>query len=76
MLIIPYWSQFEDLPRILSTLGLKVVLKYPITLKNILIKNSPPNDNNIIYKIPCTDCNKTYIRQTSNRLDVRIKQHQ
>ena len=76
VLIIPYWSQFVDLPRILSTLGLKVVFKYTNTLKNILIKNSPPNDNNIIYKIPCTDCNKIYIGQTSKGLDVRIKQHQ
>ena len=30
----------------------------------------------IVYKIPCSDCNKCYIGTTKNKLQARIKQHQ
>ena len=44
-------------------------------MRNKLIKNSPPNSNNIVYSIPCKECNKIYIGQTSKGLKVRCSQH-
>ena len=56
-------------------LGIKVIFKFQSCLRNILIKNSPENDNNIVYKIPCLNCNGIYLGQTSKDLETRVKQH-
>ena len=74
-LIIPYYSKFNNLPRLLKPLGISVIFKFENCLRNILINNSPKNDTNIIYKIPCCDCNGIYLGQTSKPLEIRIKQH-
>ena len=59
----------------LGFLGINVVFKFDNTIKNILIKFSPNNNSNLIYEIPCQDCNKVYIGQTSKELETRIRQH-
>ena len=74
-LVIPYFSKFNSLPKILRPLGINVIFRFRNRLKDILIKNSPRNDVNIIYKIPCLDCNGMYVGQTSKTLETRIKQH-
>ena len=73
--MLPYFSKFQHLPKLLKPLGINVIFRFNSCFKNILIKNSPQNDNNIIYKIPCNDCNGSYVGQTSKALDIRIKQH-
>ena len=30
----------------------------------------------VVYKIPCSDCSKSYIRQTGRTLAQRVKEHQ
>ena len=34
-----------------------------------------PDKSNVVYKIPCGQCDKCYIGTTKNKLGVRIKQH-
>ena len=43
--------------------------------KNILINNTPKNESNIIYKIPCFNCNGVYLGQTSKTIHKRVQQH-
>ena len=74
-LIIPYYSKFTHLPQMIRPLGIKIIFTYKSCLKDVLIKNSPSNNNNIIYKIPCLNCNSVYIGQTSKSLEIRVKQH-
>jgi len=38
--------------------------------KNKLLENS-----NVVYKLPCTDCDATYVEQTKRQLITRIKEH-
>ena len=49
------------------------------TLKSILSK---PKDklkfeeqNNVVYKIPCTDCDSCYIGETSKQVICRVEEH-
>ena len=53
----------------------KVVFSYENTVKKILIKNSPSNDNSVVYRIPCKTCNSFYIGHTGKDLKSRIAQH-
>ena len=59
----------------MKQLDIGVVFKFENTIKNILIKNSPKDNCNVIYKIPCKDCNSIYIGQTGKDIDSRIAQH-
>ena len=74
-LIIPFYSKFCNFPKILKPLCINVIFKFQSCLKNILINNTPKNDCNIVYKIPCTDCNGIYLGQTSKTLQKRVQQH-
>ena len=75
-LILPYFSKFVNLPRLLKPLNIQVIFKYEHTLFKMIVKNSPDSNCNVIYRIPCSGCNKFYIGQTSKSFDTRIKQHQ
>ena len=44
-------------------------------MKNLLINNTPVNNNSCIYKIPCKDYDKVYIGQTGASLATRNSQH-
>ena len=44
-------------------------------MRNLLINNTPPNNNSCIYKIPFKYCDKVYIGQTGASLATRISQH-
>jgi len=39
-------------------------------------KNTPFDNNNVIYKIFCKDCDASYVGQTKRKLKTRIKEHQ
>jgi hypothetical protein len=38
-------------------------------------KNNSNNQNNVIYRICCKDCDATYIGQTKRQLCTRVKEH-
>ena len=33
------------------------------------------DNKNVVYRIDCNDCEATYVKQTSRRVDIRIKEH-
>ena len=75
MLCLPYHENFANLVSILKRIDITVVFKFTKTIKNVLIKNSPEDNNNLIYSIHCKDCNMPYIGQTSKGITQRKNQH-
>ena len=74
MLCLPYHENFANLVNILKRIDITVTFKLTKTIKNVLIKNSP-EDNNNIYSIQCNICNIPYIGQTTKGIDQRVNQH-
>lgn len=74
VLTLPFHQEFTPLVKLLKPLTINVAFKYNSSIKNILIKNSPPSESGV-YKIPCKDCNKCYIGQTGKNLEKRKSQH-
>lgn len=77
---IPYIRDVsEAAARLLLPLGVLVAHKPVATLRNTLSKvkdkRSTGDSSNVIYKIPCQDCNKYYVGQTGRKLNTRISEH-
>ena len=75
ILVLSYFSNFIHIKKIFQCLNIQIVFKNDITLKRIVIKNSPNSDQNIAYNIPCKDYNLSYIGQTSKTLTKRVQRH-
>ena len=77
---IPYISGMSNaLQRIFRTHNIKCRFRSTDTLRNIL---SHPKDkiatndlNNVIYQIPCGDCDSVYIGETKRTFEQRVKEH-
>ena len=74
-LVLPFFSGFQAIKSLLKTFNVSVIFSYRSSVRDLLIKNSPKCNSNIIYRIPCMDCSSFYIGQTSKDLNVRINQH-
>ena len=50
------------------------------TLKSLLVHPKDKKNNletsEVVYKVPCKGCNKTYVGETGRQLGVRLKEHQ
>jgi uncharacterized protein (UPF0335 family) len=70
----------EQLRRILRKHKIRSTFYSTDTLRQKLSHPKDPiemdNKNNIIYKIPCKDCNATYIGESKRCLGTRTKEHQ
>ena len=75
VLSLPYHKNFVQISPLLKKLNISTVFNFKNNLKNYLIKNSPKNTNNVIYHIPCKNCNSFYLGQTSKKLEDRVSQH-
>ena len=75
LLVLPYNENFKNLPLLLKSFGVNVAFKNTTTVKASLIKNSPDTIPGVVYRIPCKECNKTYIGQTGKGSELRKKQH-
>ena len=78
---IPYFkSSASSLKKFLARYDISTSFHSNTNLKSILshTKSATPvcNVKNVIYKIPCGDCNQFYIGQTSRPLIKRIKEHE
>ena len=67
------------LQRIFRTHNIKCRFRSTDTLRNILShpkdKISMDNTNNVIYQIPCSDCDSVYIGETKRTFGQRVKEH-
>ena len=70
----------ETIKRILEGLDIRVYLRPNRTLRQMLVKPKDPlpvdQKNGVVYRIPCRDCEKTYIGQSGRSLACRMKEHQ
>ena len=78
---VPYDSRYSSsLRKSLSRYNIGTVFKSTNTLRSILTHTKTPtaakHQKNVIYKIPCKDCEAFYIGQTCRSLIKRIKEHE
>ena len=76
LLVLPYSDYLKNVPRFCKNFDINVVFRFPNTLRNIMIKNSPEVLSGCIYEIPCKDCSSSYYGQSGKGIATRIKQHQ
>ena len=77
---IPYHTRVRRLVKILKEkFNITTIFKKTQTLGNILLKKgrqmAKEYKKNVIYKIPCAECTKKYIGQTSVTLKKRTAEH-
>ena len=75
VLVLPYSDLLKNVPRFCKNFDINVVFRFSNTLKNFMIKNSPKVSNCCIYQIPCKNCNRKYLGQSSKGILARIEQH-
>ena len=78
--VIPYiCGVSEAVRRILKPLNIRTAFKPTLTLRKTLVRVKDRVQMNkktaVIYKIPCGQCDRVYIGQTSRTLEQRIKEH-
>ena len=69
----------EKIHRICCKLGLRTVFRSHKTLRQQLIQvkaHIPEEDRKgVVYEVPCTDCDHTYIGETGRTLRKRLTEH-
>ena len=75
VLVLPFYSNLLNISRLLKSFNVNVVFNYSSTVLSLLIKNSPIQKFGCIYEVPCRDCDKNYVGESSKSLETRIKQH-
>ena len=78
---VPYYpSLSKPLRHISDRHNISLTFTSSRNLRNMLTKTKtqpPPHTNrNVIYQIPCKDCNATYCGQTRRPLHLRLSEHQ
>ena len=78
--IIPYiQGQSEAIRRVLKDLDIQTCFTPVSTLRQMLSHPKDPiptmKKSGVVYRIPCADCDKSYVGQTGRNLSVRIKEH-
>ncbi|XP_059511453.1 zinc finger SWIM domain-containing protein 7 isoform X2 [Stegostoma tigrinum] len=81
LITLPYIRNTLELTtRLLRLLGIRVAHKHTSTLRQLLTQTKDPlpavDRTNVIYKIPCRDCEKPYIGQTGRKLTTREHERQ
>ena len=69
------FSFFVILKKVNINLAIHQLTKFAYLYSNLKDKIDSQNFSGVVYKIPCKDCNKSYIGTTKNKLGIRIKQH-
>ena len=80
-LTLPYLKgPSEAIRRVLEPLNIQTFFRLTRTLRQILCHPKDPvpahQQAGVVYKIPCSDCSKSYIGQTGRTLAQRVKEHQ
>ena len=80
LVVIPYVEGIsERIERTLKKYNVSTAMRPQSTLRNILVhpkdKCSPEEQGEIIYKIPCKNCHKSYIGETGRLFKTRLEEH-
>ena len=79
-MVIPYVKGLtESVTRVMKQHGISTAVKPLKTVRNYLVrpkdKREKGETSEVVYEIPCKNCDKSYIGETKRRLDVRISEH-
>ena len=80
MVVIPYVENvYEAVARLMRKHSVPVAMKPYKTLKSVLVhpkdKQEKEDLTECVYKVPCANCNKTYIGETGRKFGVRLQEH-
>jgi len=78
--VIPYVQNVSDsVARIMRKYDVPVAMKPYQTLKNVLVhpkdKQNKEDDNRMRVKVPCANCDKTYVGGTGRKYGVSLQEH-
>ena len=78
---LPYIQHLsEAIKRLLQTLNIDTSLCPHCTLRQMLVRpkdaNAKESLSNVVYRIPCKNCDCAYVGQTKKLFGVRLKEHQ
>ena len=74
VLFLPFHPSFNDIVYPLRLLNFHVIFSYNNTIGRSIIRNTPKEENGVIYRIPC-ECGKFNVGQTGKDVKTRIAQH-
>jgi len=79
-IVLPYVKKVsETVARIMRKHNVSVAMRPIRTLRRLLVHPKDKQDKeqtiDCVYKIPCGNCDKTYVGETGRKLGVRIKEH-
>lgn len=75
---LPYVSGTTDrIARLLATANIKTVFTADRKIGEMLrsVKDRIPLEEKGVYEVPCGDCEKTYVGQTSRHMSTRLREH-
>jgi len=81
MVVIPYVENVsEAVARIIRNYNVPVAIKPHKTLKSVLVHPTDKQEKEdklteCVYKVPCANCDKTYISETGRKFGVRLQEH-
>ena len=80
MVVTPYVENVsEAVARIVRKHKVPVAMKPYKTLKTVLVhpkdKQEKEDLTECVYKVPCANCDKTYISETGRKFGVRLQEH-
>ena len=81
LVVIPYISGLsESLERSFKERGIQTAMKPHTTIRRLLVhpkdKRDPKETSGVIYKIPCKNCDQSYIGETGRNFSYRLEEHQ
>ena len=67
--------------KLIPNTKIQFAFKKHLSLKNVFLpslkgKDESKRNKKLVYSIPCSDCNKIYIGETSRKIETRITEHQ
>ena len=68
----------EKLEKACAPLGVKTVFKPQRTMRQLLVQvkeRIPPENQRVVYELPCKDCEVKYIGETKRSLKTRMTKH-
>ncbi len=80
MVVLPYIKgTTEAIQRVLKKHGIGTSVRPHQTLRQLLVhpkdKIEPKYKSEVVYQIPCKNCDKSYIGETGRKFDIRLKEH-
>jgi len=80
LIVIPYVQNVSgSIARIMRKYDAPVAMKPYKTLKNVLVhpkdKQNKEEITECVYKVPCANCDKTYVGETGRKFGVRLQEH-